>query len=120
MGKIGKKTSWFTLFILQGIVLIYSLSTVMAKFAAETSFLSIEFFLFYGAEIFVLGIYAVLWQQVIKKVDLSVAYANRAMNLLWSIVWAIVIFKESVSIKNIIGVGIVSLGIFIVNSDGVE
>ena len=34
--------------------------------------------LLYGAEIGVLGIYALCWQQVIKRVELSVAYANRA------------------------------------------
>ena len=30
-------------------------------------------------ELFVLGIYAILWQQIIKKFDLTVAYANRGV-----------------------------------------
>ena len=39
------------------------------------------------------------------------------MNLFWAIIWSVVIFNEIVSIKNIIGVLIVFIGIVIVNSD---
>ena len=61
--------------------------------------------------------YAVVWQQLIKKFDISVAYANKAMGLLWSIVWAILIFNETITIKNVIGVVIVIVGTIIVNSE---
>ena len=103
--------------ILQCIIMIYTLSTVVAKFASLEQFLSFRFILFYGIEIFILGVYAILWQQIIKKFDLMIAYANRAMALLWSIVWAIIFFKESITINNIIGVVIVIIGTMIVNSD---
>ena len=102
--------------LLQCIIMIYTLSTVAAKFASSEQFLSFRFILFYGIEILILGIYAILWQQIIKKFDLSIAYANRSMSLLWSIVWAIVFFKENITI-NIIGVIIVIIGTMIVNSD---
>lgn len=105
---------------LQAIVMIYSLSSVMAKFASGERIFSVRFIAFYGLEFLALAVYAILWQQAIKKVDLSIAYANRAMNLLWSVIWAVLIFKEPVSVKNIIGVIIVSLGILVVNSDGNE
>ena len=103
--------------ILQAIILIYTLSTVAAKFASGEEFLSFNFILFYGIEIFILGIYAILWQQIIKKFEISVAYANRAMALLWSIVWALVFFNEKITIYNVIGVVIVIIGTIIVNSD---
>lgn len=103
--------------ILQAIILIYTLSTVAAKFASGEEFLSFNFILFYGIEIFILGVYAILWQQIIKKFEISVAYANRAMALLWSIVWALVFFNEKITIYNVIGVIIVIIGTIIVNSD---
>ena len=78
-----KKLSLKMLLLLQGIVMIYTLSGVAAKFASGTGFLSLKFILFYGLEIFILGIYAILWQQIIKRIDLSVAYANRSLALLW-------------------------------------
>lgn len=105
------------LLILQFIIMIYTLSSVVAKFASGEEFLSFNFILFYGLEILILGIYAILWQQIIKKFDLSVAYANKAMSLLWAMLWAILFFKENINIKNVIGVIIVIIGTIIVNKD---
>lgn len=115
--KKDKKKFIKNIIILQVIILIYTLSTVTAKFASQEEFLSLKFILFYGIEIFILGVYAILWQQIIKKFEISVAYANRAMSLLWSIVWAIVFFGEQITLKNVIGVIIVIIGTIIVNSD---
>ena len=115
--KKDKKKFIKNIIILQVIILIYTLSTVTAKFASNEEFLSLRFILFYGLEIFILGVYAILWQQIIKKFEISVAYANRAMSLLWSIVWAIVFFGEQITLKNVIGVIIVIIGTIIVNSD---
>lgn len=104
--------------ILQAIIGVYTLSTVAAKFASnQEEVFSIGFIVCYGIEIFILGIYAILWQQIIKKFEISVAYANRAMALLWSILWALVFFHEEITIKNVIGVIIVIIGTIIVNRD---
>lgn len=103
--------------ILQGIILIYTLSTVAAKFASGYSFLSKEFCLFYGVEILILGIYAILWQQIIKRFDISIAYANKAAGIFWSIVWAILFFKEEITWKNVLGIVVVFIGIMVVDSD---
>ena len=112
-----KKNLIRNIIILQAIILIYTFASVVAKFASGEEFLSFKFILFYGIEIFILGVYAILWQQIIKKFEISVAYANRAMALLWSLVWAVVFFHESITIKNVIGVIIVIIGTIIVNSD---
>lgn len=102
---------------LQAIVLIYTMSGIFSKLAAGQEFLSVGFIAFYGAEICVLGVYALLWQQIIKRVDLSIAYANRAMALIWSMLWAFLFFKNDITLQNIIGVIIVVIGTMIVNSD---
>lgn len=112
-----KKITLKDIFLLQGVIMIYTLSTVAAKFASGHPTLSSSFILFYGLDILILGVYAVLWQQMIKKFDLSIAYANRAMGLLWSMVWAVIIFRESITLKNVIGVLLVMVGTVIVNSD---
>ena len=117
IAKKDKKSFIKNIIMLQVIILIYTLSTVTAKFASQEKFLSFKFIMLYGLEICILGVYAILWQQIIKKFEISVAYANRAMSLLWSIVWAIVFFGEQITLKNIIGVIIVIIGTIIVNSD---
>ena len=60
----------------------------------------------------------ILWQQIIKRFDLSVAYANRSMAILWSLVWAVIFFHERVTINNVLGVLIVLAGTILVNTDG--
>ncbi len=59
-------------------------------------------------------IYALCWQRVIKRFDLSVAYANRTVYLIWSQLWAVVIFRENLSLQNIIGLIIVFIGVMVV------
>lgn len=103
--------------ILQAVVLVYTFSSVVAKYASGAELFSFSFFLFYGMEIAILGVYAILWQQMIKRFDLSVAYANRAMAILWSALWAIILFGESLGIKQILGIMLVVLGTVIVNTD---
>ena len=111
--RIGLKS----ILLLQAAVLIYTLAGVMGKYASAQSFLSVRFILFYGMEIAVLGLYALLWQQMIKRFDLSVAYANRAMALLWSMLWAVLLFHETVTWKNILGALIVAAGTLVVNGE---
>ena len=115
--EVKKKTKLKEIFILQIVIAIYTLSTVFAKFASGQEFMSFKFILYYGLEMLILAVYAVVWKQLIKKFDISVAYANKAMGLLWSIVWAILIFNETITIKNVIGVVIVIVGTIIVNSE---
>ena len=110
-----KKITIKDILVLQIVIAIYTLSTVMAKQASGQPLYSAGFFGFYGAELLILGIYALLWQQMNKKFELSVAYTNRAMALLWSLIWAVVIFKDNITVKNVIGVALVIAGTIIVS-----
>lgn len=113
-----KKISPKLILALQLVVMLYTLSSVAAKMASGQAFLSQPFIVYYGVEILILGFYAIAWQQIIKRCDLSVAYANRSMAILWSLVWTVIFFHEALTVKNIIGVLIVFAGTMIVNSDG--
>lgn len=44
-------------------------------------------------------------------------YSNRALLVIYSLIWGIVIFSEQITIYNIIGVILIFLGIIIVFSD---
>lgn len=110
-----KKTKLSVLLVMQLAVCIYTCSGITAKLASGYGFMSPGFILCYGAEILLLGIYAVFWQQIIKKADISVAYANRASAIFWSTLWAVLIFKEQVTAQNIGGIVLIFLGIWMVN-----
>lgn len=112
-----KNVKWKNILQLQAVVIIYTISSVMAKAASEHKEKHLLFLLFFGLEFILLGIYALLWQQMIKKFELSVAYANRAMAILWSMIWAVLFFHDRITIRNILGVAIVLVGIVLVNTD---
>ncbi len=106
--------------LLQGVVVVYTISGVMSKNASASKGDSVRFLFFFGMEFVILGIYALLWQQIIKRFELSVAYANRSMSVLWSMVWAVVLFHDSITLHNIIGVLLVTAGTIIINTDTKE
>lgn len=106
---------YLNIIFLQLIVIIYTLSGICAKFASNNQLLSPKFIGFYALEIIILGIYAVLWQQALKKFDVSVAYANRSVALIWSLIWSVILFSEKITLNNIIGTFIVIIGIVVVN-----
>lgn len=104
--------------ILNLILLFYSLGGICSKIASGKQFLSFEFILFYGLLLFTLAVYALLWQQIIKKIPLNIAYANKAVNLIWGMVWGAAIFKEHISLSNIIGAVIVLAGVILMVTGG--
>lgn len=112
-----KKFRIVDILLLQAVVMIYSINTVVAKLVSGQPFLSMKFILLYGLEFAVLGVYAICWQQMIKKFELSIAYANKAMTLLWSLLWSVLLFGAKITPAQIIGVVLVILGTVIINSE---
>lgn len=102
-------------------VFLFSLTGVFSKAASvqfnEHGLSSPLLYLFLFLMVLNCGIYALAWQMVIKKFELSVAYANKSVYIIWSQIWALLIFQESLSISNIIGMLIVFLGVMVVSSD---
>ena len=112
-----KKFRIVDILLLQAVVMIYSINTVVAKLVSGQPFLSMKFILLYGLEFAVLGVYAICWQQMIKKFELSTAYANKAMTLLWSLLWSVLLFGAKITPAQIIGVVLVILGTVIIKSE---
>lgn len=112
IGKIKIKD----ILMLQVVFLIYSINSVVAKFASTKESFGLEFILLYGLEVAILGIYAVLWQQIIKKFELSIAYANKAVVLIWAMIWGALLFREQITLPKMAGILLVIVGIVILNS----
>ena len=72
-------------------------------------------YLFLFLMFFVCFLYAFCWQKIIKKFDLNIGFANRSVYLLWSQLWAVAIFGEHLTVRNIIGLMIVLAGVIIVS-----
>jgi len=110
--KIGIKEFVF----LHSVLLLYSLCSVCSKNAAAYDFLSSNWIIWYGLSLCGLFAYAVLWQQVLKKMPLSTAFANKAVVILWGIVWSTLLFQETLKPNMIVGAGIIIFGVYIVGT----
>ena len=113
--KKVRKIKWKDILMLQAVFLIYSIYSVVAKFASMKEKFSMEFILIFGVGVCILGVYALVWQQVIKRFELSIAYANKAITLVWAIVWGLLLFKEELTPGKIAGIILVMIGIFVLN-----
>lgn len=102
---------------LHGVVCIYSLGSVCAKLAAGHPLFSGGFLCWYGALLFLLVVYALLWQQVIRHVPLNIAYASKGMVVVWTLVWAATLFGESILPNQLAGGALVLAGVWLVGTD---
>ena len=93
-----------------------SLFTAETNCASKQESFGLSFFLLYGLEVAILGVYAILWQQIIKKFELSIAYANKAVVLIWAMIFGALIFKEQITASKVAGILLVIVGIVILNS----
>jgi len=91
--------------------LIYSFTGVFTKFASGQEFLSWSYILLLGGAICMIGIYAMLWQQIIKRMSVSDAFMWKGTTIVWTMILANAIFGEPVSVRNIVGSAIIIAGI---------
>ncbi len=107
------KTNKKTLLLLHALLMVFSFGGVFAKLAAAQSFLSPKFLFFYGCEVVILFIYAIGWQQVLKRMPLTAAFSNKGVVIIWALIWGRLFFSEEITPRKIIGSLIIITGIII-------
>lgn len=98
--------------LLHVLLFVYSLGGVFSKLAAGEDFFSVPFFIFYSMVLVIMAVYAIGWQQIIKKFPLSLAFANKAITLVWGFLWGLLLYNEPVSWQKIVGILLVMVGIY--------
>ena len=92
-------------------LIMNSMAGVFSKLAGMQEFGSASFLLYYGIELFILLLYTVFWQQIIKVLPLTLMFANKSITVIWAIVFGMVIFGEKLTWSKIIGSILIILGI---------
>ncbi|MCR5602827.1 MAG: transporter [Lachnospiraceae bacterium] len=107
--------SKFKSFVILHIILaLFSVSAVFSKLAAMEESLSFKWIIYYGAVLFIMFVYAIAWQQIIKQMPIVTAYANKAVTVIWGIIYGLIIFKEDITVPKIIGAVIIIAGVYLV------
>lgn len=108
----GQKGGRVGVYLLLHLMLVlFSFNAVLSKLAAQYPFPSFKFILFYGCSMLALGAYAIGWQQVIKHLPLTTAYANRSVTVVWGIVWGVLLFHEQLNAPKVVGALVVLTGV---------
>jgi len=81
------------------------------KYAATSESFSFRFFLFYLLALLALLVYAVFWQQILRHFKLSFAYTNRAVGMLWTVLFGVLLFNETISTTQILGIIVIIVGV---------
>ena len=102
--------------LLHLLLMIYSLGGICSKLAGKSEMFSPRFFLLYGLVLMNLAVYAVMWQQILKRIPLITAYANKAVTVVWGLIWGMLVFGEVITVKKLIGAAIIIAGIIVVVS----
>ena len=110
-----KKYIIFAIFIYT----IFPLSSVIMKIASGYDDLFIKLILF-CLSIGVLGIFSLLWQKLLKHVDLVKAYIFKSTTIIWSVIYGILLFGETVTLNMILGMIITTIGVIITILGGNE
>lgn len=103
---------WFV--VLHIILFVMSFSGICSKLASNEKLFSLKFVLFYSLAIVILGVYAVFWQQIIKHISLTTAFCNKAVGIVWGMIWGLVFFKETIKWNMVLGAIIVIFGVIVV------
>lgn len=110
VGKTKKGLMWLALIAIN---LVYACTYICMKMASAHASLSGPYLVWILGAIGVMGIYAVLWQQILARTPLSTAYMYKGTSLVFVLLFSALLFGESITITNVIGSTIIVAGIIL-------
>ncbi len=117
--KHERRNAWKWL-MMHLLFMIYSMTTVISRKIGGADLLSTESVAGYLLIILCMGIYALGWQQVLKSFSLSQAFANKAVVVIWGLVWGSVLFGERMTPAKLTGAALIIAGVLFFASEGEE
>ncbi len=95
------------------LMFFFSLTGICSKMASKYNIWEWQFMLYYGLVIFIMMLYTIGWQNIIKRLPLTIAYANKAITIIWAGIWGILLFDEEISILRIVSYIVIIIGIVV-------
>lgn len=96
--------------------LIYSGTGICSKIASMYPFMSAKYLFYFGCVIFLLALYAVLWQKVLSYMTLSKAYLFKSVTIVFALTYSHFLFSEVITMYNIVGTFMIINGILILSN----
>jgi drug/metabolite transporter (DMT)-like permease len=106
-----KKLSLPIILLLLFVYQFYASISVATKFTSRHVFLSSYYCLGLFVVFLMMGVYAILWQQVLKRVDLSLAYMFKGSGLIFLLILCSTVLNEPITWQNLLGSVFIITGI---------
>ena len=103
-------------------ILVQAFGAICTKYAAEIGFSSTfmgipTVWIIYGFILGGMGLQVIFWQNALKHYPLSFAYPFRSIVSFIVLVLAYLLFQESITPFNVLGLAVVSVGIYYLSLD---
>ena len=98
------------LFLLSSLF-VYAICALCEIFVSRLPPMSTNFILGYIFVVGLLGVYALLWQQILKRIDLNIAFSIKSVSVIWGFILGFLVLGETISIKMVFGALFVITGI---------
>lgn len=98
-------------------VFMESLTSPCLKIGARYPFMSAPYIAWFCLAVLILCFYAVCWQLILEKLPLTTAYLRRGFSYILIFVWAVLIFHETITWKQILGILVIIVGMVVSISD---
>lgn len=108
------KVIWFVLMHVAFLFLTSQGIFVKMATSEGVELLSNTFILYMALAILMLAVYAVFWQQILKRMPLVTAYCNKPVTIFWAFLFGALIFQERLSWNMLLGAAVVVVGIYLV------
>lgn len=87
------------------------------KLGGRYPLFSFGYLAFFALAVMIMAIYAVIWQLILERMPLTTAYLRKGISYVLVFFWAVVIFHETITIRQIIGVIVIIIGMVVSMSD---
>lgn len=96
---------------LLGVNLLYALVSLLAAMVARLPMFSLMFLLGVGGVFLLFGLYAIVWQQLLKRLPLSLAYMFKGTSLLFVLLLSALFLGDAITWQNLVGAVLIIVGI---------
>lgn len=93
------------------VYLFYAGISVIMKYTGLQQPLTIEWCVGFVLLVGTLGIYAIAWQQILKRIELGVAYMFKGLSLFFIMVLLAICYGEPITPMKLLATGIIIVGI---------
>ena len=116
MGKTDTKKIFILLKLQLGLICI-SFTPLISNYASSFPYNDNRFRASYCFILCLLFSYYYMWNYVLKKLPLSIAYSFRSTTIIWSLLWSYLFAGQTITATNIIGSIIIFSGILLIANE---